>query len=214
MAAFTLWLDDVMPELPGCSQALALYHVKRACFDLMRRGALYRKTTGAIDVAANPGDITLPTGELAADQQLLAIKKAWWQGKQLTPASLDEVEEEFGDAWQTLVGTPTYYLQQARNTVRLVPQLSTSAAASLRLSIVYGPSEAATSVADDVYDRYREPIAFGAKGRLMLMDKKPWSNAEKGAAYMGIFDAAINGIKVATTRGTAGRQFQTKPVPF
>lgn len=210
---WTAWLDDVMPELPGAPQALALYHVKRAAIEFMTRSGLYTKTTALIPTAALPGDISPPVGELPADQQVLAIKDAWWNGKDMGAFSRDEMANRFGPNWPDLTGDPVAFLQQTPTTLRLVPQPA-STATMLRLAFVYGPNESATGVPDEVFNRYREPIAFGAKARMMLMSGKPWSNEQKALGYQSILDGACENAKLRAIRGSGARALTTKPHAF
>jgi hypothetical protein len=73
------------------------------------------------------------------------------------------------------------------------------------------PTRASTGISTDLYEKYLEEIAYGAKARLFAMKAKPWSDAKLAAFNLGMFDQAIGRAKVQAAKGHTRARLRVKP---
>lgn len=210
----TSLLDDVLADCPGCPRPLALYALQRSVHEFYRRSRVRRYTTPAYTVQGVSAGLVIPTsanGMLpTTGHQLLEVMAAWWMLKPLRLMSIQEAEEEVGPDWRTQVGEPRAMVQESLDSAQLIPHLTTDAANSLIMSITHGPKEGVTDVDDDIYNRFKLELAAGAKGYLMLMKDKPWTDATMGAVWRDVFGDCVSGVALRSVFGPSGAPRQTK----
>jgi hypothetical protein len=132
--------------------------------------------------------------------------KAWLNDAPIDPISQDDLDNEFNNTsfgwvgvnWRTDVNLPTRWYMPDDNTVGLV--MPPNAGGNLRIQAALKPTRASTTFLDWIYERYIETIAHGAKARMMLDPKKPYSDKELGAYHQAQFDAGIGEARVRAAR--------------
>ena len=215
-AAWSSWFDDVLPDVPGASQPLALFDIKRAAIEFLRRSRVVR----ARGFVTDPGGTairTVPSGLIPAGNKLVAIEAAKFDGRTLKPIGSELLFDLYGD-WGTEVGTPVWTFRDRAAVMAggyfLVPAPATASSTSLWLEVSMCPSEAATDVQDAVFEEFRDAIAAGAKWRLYARPKKPWTNLDLAAGYRTLFDRAIATAQAKAARGADRPALTTKPHAF
>lgn len=157
--------------------------------------------------------ITLPSGAAIAKGL-----KAWLNDAPLDPISQDDLDNEFNNTsfgwvgvnWRTDVNLPSRWYMPDDDTVGLL--LAPSAGGNLRIQAALKPTRAATTFPDWIYERYIETIAHGAKARIMLIPKKPYSDKELGAWHQERFNSLIGEARVRTARGNTRGPLRTHTV--
>lgn len=196
--AWSTFLPDVMPHVPGCPVAVAEHYVRRAAQAFFDRSKAWSVLTASMAVAADQAEVTVVLPD--AGTELVRVEQAWLDGRTVVPATardLDETEEN----WTQQAGTVTRVVMLTPGVVRLFRIPEAAATTGLRLRASVRPSEAATGVPDDIAVQYRDSLIMGAKGMLMTVPKKPWSS-ELGAAMLTAFEAAADAAQFsAVVRG-------------
>lgn len=200
MATWSQFYDDVLPEVPGCPQPLAEKEIKNACLDFMYRTEIQRKTVANLDHpgGASPLDLT-HVDIVAATDQVVAVLGVWVDDERLTVKSVEEIEVDFPD-WMTVTGTPKYAVQEG-TALWLVPSPSAVQTNTIKLRVSYAPNQTAAAIPDMVYHAYREEIALGAKARLLIKPKKPWTDMSLGAEYLRAYTRAVESASIKAERG-------------
>lgn len=147
--------------------------------------------------------ITLPSGFVLAK-----ALQAWLNDAPLDPISPDDLDNEFNNTsfgwvgvnWRTDVNLPTRFYMADDNTVGLVMPPGTGGG-NLRINAALKPSRASTTFPTIIYERYIETIAHGAKSRIMLVPKKPYSDQTSGAWHMEMFERGIGDARIRIARG-------------
>lgn len=200
MATWAQFYDDVLPEVPGCGATLAEKEIRSTCIDFMYRTELQRKTVKDIDHPGGASALDLTTTAfVASTDQVIAVLAVWLNLEPLDPMSVEEIQEEYPD-WDTITGTPKYYVQEGTN-LWLVPSPAAVETNTIRVRVSYGPNETATAIPDSIFNAYREEIAAGAKGRLLAKAKKPWTDQSLAAEYMRVYSRAVEAAQVKVARG-------------
>lgn len=158
--------------------------------------------------------MTMPTGT-AFSKGL----NAWLNDNWLEPISADDLNNEFNNAqfgwvgvnWRTDVNLPTRWYIQNDDTVALLlpPQSGNSA---LRIEAALKPTISSTTFPTWMLERYSETIAHGAKARMMLSPKKPYSDAKLGAYHQQQFFLGIADARTRAARGATRAALRTHTV--
>lgn len=148
--------------------------------------------------------ITPPTGFA-----MVKGLQVWLNNAPIDPISPDDLDNEFNNTsfgwvgvnWRTDVNLPTRWYFPDDNTVALVMPPSTGGVGSLRINAALKPTRASTTFPTALFERYIETIAHGAKGKLMMIPTKPYSNKELGAYHEGMFNGLIGEARIQMARG-------------
>ena len=205
--AWSTWLPDLMPHLPGCPNAVARHELLHAAQILLQRSRAWTVTLPDQPVVAaqETVDVDLTGAEL------VRIERAWYDGVVVPPRLVNEIEEAFGSDWQEHTGTPTAIVQMSPQVVRLYPIPVADAATGLRLRAALRPTESATGIPGDLARRYWEQILAGAKARLMLMPGKPWTNPDMAGVQAGAFDAGVSRAGWDAATGFGRGRIRSRP---
>jgi hypothetical protein len=203
------WLPDVLPHAAGCPSVLARHEIKRAAQAFFRDSFAWRAVLDAISV--DIGEPEMRVFPDASGTEIVRIEQAALGQSELKPLFIDAVAESFGADWSTQTGTPEAITAVTPNTIRLVPYPIEPQADRLTLTVSLAPSDAATGIPDELYARYREAIAGGAKSRLMLISGQPWANVDMGASLSARFEADISAARTDAARAHSRATPRSRP---
>jgi len=147
------------------------------------------------------------------DAQILAIQRLIVDGERvLYPSPLAQIQHAFPD-WDTDTGTPQQFIQRiSPDTLTLVPV--PDEAASFVPECVYAPTQAATTVPDELYDRYRDPILYGALAEIFGLPATTWQDVKAASKYRTLAHTGYSEAKLEVQRGTAGGATRVQYHPF
>lgn len=178
---------------------------------------------GAIPAAADSGatltklvylyPITLPSGTA-----LVKGLQAWLNDNPIDPISPDDLDTEFNNTsfgwvgvnWRTDVNLPSRFYFPDDTTVGLL--LPPNAGGALRINAALKPSHQSTTFPDWINERYVTTIACGAKAKLMMQPKKPYTDFKLGAYYEARFNDEIGEARVISARGATRAPLRTHTV--
>lgn len=199
MKAYTLFYDDVMPELPGAPLDLVLYNIKKTCAELYSQSLCGREWLAAVDtVASQPTYLVNTTDGVNFEYgQLTAVK---YNGEPLEAKSQILLDRE-DFKWREQTGTIYAYTMEDYNHVRLVKVPQSAEVGALVLQIARSPIATGGGIDDEIYRLWSDEIAAGVKGKLMRMARKPYSNAQLSREYLSTFRAAIGSAAAWAAKG-------------
>ncbi len=199
--AWSTWLPDVLPHVPGCPVLVAEHEIKRAAQIFFEKSRAWHALTALLPVTAGQATVTIALPD--AGTELVRVEAGWYDGQPIGPATAQDLDETEPD-WTSQTGTPRRVVLLTPGIVRLFPIPTANATTGLQLRVSARPSESATGIPDDLAVQYREDITQGAKGRLLVYAKKPWTDVDLGAALLSSFDARAAAANVkANVRGNA-----------
>jgi hypothetical protein len=202
--AFTLWLPEVMPLVPGCPEPLALNAVRNASIDFCATTLWWQEDHGPVDI-----DATQPYAfVLAADVGLAQIMSARVvdRGYPLSITGIQELDNRVWN-WRAATGEPRAIYQSLPGKVSTYPVPAGSDVYSVQFRLAFSPLRTATTIRDDLYDYYVTEIASGALEILLGMENQPWANPGLAGRYGSDFRSAL--VAGATdTAKSYGRQNQ------
>jgi hypothetical protein len=198
MKAWSYWLPDLMPHVPGCPQVLAEHELRRAAQAFFQQTMAWRVDETPRAVLAGTDEISVAPAD--ADLELVRVDAVWYDGQRLDPIAPETLDAQYHDDWQTQTDTPTKFMQVVPGVIRLYPIPLVDAVTGLRLRLIVTPGETSTGLPDDLARRFRDEIHVGAKSRLMLYPGKPWTNIELAGVYGQAFNALVNQATAAAAR--------------
>lgn len=135
--------------------------------------------------------------------------KAWLNDSPIECLSPDDIDTEFnntdfnwiGTNWRTDINLPTrWFIDSGDTNVQLA--LAPATTGTLRVLAALKPTRASTTFPTFIYERYIETIAHGAKARLMMSPKKPYTDKEMGKYHESMFNGEVAEARIRAARGT------------
>jgi hypothetical protein len=192
------WFDEVLTDIAGCGSDVAKNAIRNAAIEFCDRSTVWRVDHDPIDALLNTGSyIWAPP----ANTKVALPIAVWFNGQPLDPMPAHELDRLY-TYWPSEVGTaPRYFVQQQLETLIVVPAPNAALAQAIKAKVALKPTRASASIDDQIWEKYLEHIACGARGKLRMMRKKPWSDLELGAAELAKFSQYIGEAKLAADRG-------------
>jgi hypothetical protein len=210
MAAWAKWFPDVLPHVPGCPAPVVRHELRRAAQSLLQVSRAWQAELTPIAITAGTADYAIAPSN-PTQQQIVRIEAAWLDGQRLSPMTPDQLDTGGLDDWRERTGAPTGYLQLTPGQVTLYPKPITNATTGLKLRVSLMPADTATLIPDDLALQYSDEIQLGAKGRLMMMPGKPWTNFDLAGTYLSAFSSATNTAMSRAARALVGGRIEARP---
>lgn len=208
---YTSWYDQVLVDIPGVLQALALDAIRNAAIEFCEKSLAWTHEHDPVSIAAlvNVYDYSKP-----ANAMVVRPLQAWVNEREpilfKTPAELSDL---LGD-WRAAKGAPQFITQVRPTQFYLVPKPTVSIANGLTLRVALKPSRASTGLETFLFEDYLDAITAGAKARLFAMPKKPWTDAGAASNQRDAFDTKIRETRDRVLRGYGPSRARVKPMYF
>lgn len=209
MTAWTDLFDDIMPEVPGCTEPVALNALKNAVARFFIDTKIFSVDIDPIDVVVGQGAYTvaLNTSQQAL-YSLVGATEVWLGTTKLAPITKEQAEAK-SVLWRTETGPSQFFVEERPGTLQLVKAPDISGSGLLRVKMAVQPSRTAVEFESWIAERFREELCAGAKYRLMAMQKKPWSNPDMALYYQSIFQDGVGRGSVVAAGGVNGARMRT-----
>lgn len=202
---WTAFYDQVASKVPNAPLNVVQQAIVRAVRDFCRRTLWWEETIAPISTVANQSTYALTE---ASGQEIIRVKSArlaLGAGKDLEPATWQQLKERYGD-YSALFGTPDYFIQPTRTTLRLVLTPNFGGTGNVTMTAAIQPSlDAADLDRDDLYAEHESIIALGARAHLLDSHGLAYSSVAHGLELMREFNAKCTGIALERMRGRTGR---------
>lgn len=198
MALWSAWYPDILPHVPGCPTLIIDHELRRAAQKFFQRTRAWKTSLAAVAVLADQQTVTLAPTDTLLD--LVRLEAAWYDGTEMGIKTVEEMDAEFSDDWETHTGTPSIAIQQTPGVLRLYPIPVVAATTGIKRRISVCPSDTATGVADEMRVAFRDVLTAGAKAKLFLYLDKSWANPELAVVANNEFEDGINKANLAAAR--------------
>lgn len=202
MTNHSAFLDYVLPQVPGCTRAMALLEIKNTIIDFCEKSLILQEDHDPVTAVANVMDYDF---EPPSNRLVVKILRAWYKGQELDGQSIDMVttpsvfNQQSG--YLVNVGDPRVYLQKDARSFSVYPIPAETLASSITLRVALKPTRSVLTIDDLIYEEYAEIIGHGALARLYLSPGKPYTNPQLAAARNALY---ITGLNVARDRAQNG----------
>lgn len=202
MASFDEFAPFVTDECSGAPDPAVDRAVRLSCMEFCRESLIHVVSHDDIALLANVKDY-----EIALDDkyQMVFLRAAWFNDTPLYVPAEDEVyrtSQRYSGLAASDQPIAAYILSPG--TIRVIPAPLTSAGNKLRLDMAAAPSLDSDEFPDDLFNRYFDAIAAGAKARLQVQPGKPWSTEKAATVNRGLFLSALNSARVTANERMSG----------
>lgn len=197
-ALFTGLYDEVLPDVPGVPQNIALNAIRNAAIEFCDRSCCWVVDADPITSVANQANYQF---EPESGSEVVRVVQAWYNSLKITEKTAAQLEEDVstqsttlvsGTPWNEQPGIPLYFTIERPDEFILVPYPDTAVTSGIKMKVALKPSRTAKGMEKWVIDKYFEALSHGAKYKLFTMQKKPWSSSDLASYHRREFDMAIN----------------------
>ena len=195
---WSAFYDEVITDLPGTPpQTLVSNAIRNSTIEFCDRSFVYRIDHVAISAVATVAEYAWAPG---ANLKVVRPELVWYDKKPLIPKTLDEIGGLY-PYWPDQTGTPIYFIQEKIEQLILIPKPTASLTNAIRAKVSIKPARAATDIIDEIWEKYLECIAYGAKYRLLSMNKKPWTDLQMAGVFKTMYEDHIAKARLDTFKG-------------
>lgn len=204
MISFDVFMPLIRPRAQGVPDPIAVNAIRQAAIEFCTKVKLWRGTDKFY--ATNIDDIALP-----ANAALLEVNDARFDGVQLEPISVDEMNQKFPDTdWMAITGeNPRYFTQTDQGTIKVLPTCE----GYVDLSLILVPSYDAKELPDFLLS-YRQLIADGALAEIMSIPNQTYTNANLATFHAMRFNTGLDSHSAKAIKGQIRAKIRTKPSYF
>jgi hypothetical protein len=206
--SYDLFLPEVMPYIHDTPEFVIINAIRNACIEFCDKSLLWQYEHDPITALPNVNtyEFDLPTGTTTA-----RIMSAWYMNLPMMSKSEDDLYRIFPMDWRTMVGRPQFYTQNNASEVIIAPAPQILSVAGFKFIMALKPTRASTTIDGDIYERWAEHIAFGARARLYDTPNQPYSDPQQAIKYRQWFESAIGEAKVERNRGLNRATIKVRP---
>jgi len=194
------FLVEVMPYVKDVPEVVALQAIRNACIEFCQETRYIQEHLDYMAGIAGIGlyDLAPNTGTY----KIADIIEAWYGDQFLVPRAIEQLTQIYRTTdWNTLQGNPYYYYRPSSQEVRLVPSPKVTEANKIRILAALKPSRASTGVREEIYERFLEDIAYGARARLYNTPNQPYYDLKTSLEYMKRFNDVIADVRTQVNKG-------------
>ena len=199
--------EFVYPDVVGCSAADMTLAVRRAATEFFIETGAWNEIQDPVPLVARTNEYGLdaPTGALVIDVR--DVYATWMVNGRLIPTTIAQLAYEMPNWASAEADRASRYTRAFDFTSIRVYPLPTAPTSSdvMRIHAVYSLKRSATTIPDDIVERWGEVIASGAKSRLMVMPRVKWFEPKLAVYHGDLFASAKLAAKVnaemSKTRG-------------
>ena len=208
-----LFLNEVMPDVPSCPSAIVVNAIRNAAIEFCQKSLVWRQELDPVNVYQ--GQDVYDLDGMPGGSVIERILTLYYLGRKLTPQGMDALDAKRKLAAvskaASVSGNPTdltyvppvvtEYGQNSPTQVVLYGMPDGNFIGGLVMNCVLMPARTSLGIDSSVTDRYLDGIVQGAKARLMLIPKKPWSDAALAAYHKGEAHKILSNAKAEAAQG-------------
>lgn len=197
--SYDVFLSEVIPYVRDVPEMVALQAVRNAAIQ-------FCEMTRVLQLNLEPMDVTQSVSKYEFDPpigyKIVDIMEAWFGDQLLIPKPVEEITRIYRTSnWNTLDGNPYYYFRDRTQEVQLVPMPKVTETGKLKIRASISPVRASTTVDSELYERYFENIAMGARARLCDTPNQPYYDPKSAQTYLKRFSDAMTHTRTSVAKG-------------
>lgn len=209
MKALSDFYPRIMPFLPGCSEPLIDQVLLDAAIEFCENAPVLRQTLDSFNtrVGAIEYDLDPPS-----NQYIIArVMSVNVNGDELAPVMTETVRSDL----PTAVAKPTaFYTDRVDSTLVLRLAPPPDAVYPVKVIAALRPARDATTLDNDLYNLWADPICESAIARAMMIPDQPFTNPAQAAALALSAAKKITASRVESNYGMVRGSMRVSPRPF
>lgn len=195
----------IMPHAKGAPIPTVYAAIRNAAIQFCERTRLWRWTDEFDVNHAQCEQIDTPR-----DSVIFEIERIRFNGTSLMPISTAQLDDDYPHlSWENYNtnGIPQYYTQREEGSVMIGPR----ATGLLRWDLFLKPHPEALSLPKFMADNYRQVIAEGALGYLLMTPEQPFSNPDLATFYQMKFSSRLDTLSTKKSTGQQRAHVRVRP---
>lgn len=196
---YDAFLIEVMPYMQDVPSIVAEQAIRNSVIEFCTETRYLQTDLDSISAISGVSqyDLDAETGYVVVD-----VMQAWYGSSLLVPKSTEQLSQIYRNTdWRTVSGNPYYFFREKATQVTLVPTPQKTEANKLNVRVAIAPTRAASGVDSEIYERFLEEIAFGARGRLYNTPGQPYANPKLALEYSKRFNDAMAEVRTRVYKG-------------
>jgi hypothetical protein len=209
--SYEVFLPEVMPYVHDVPEVVAVQAIRNACIEFCQETHYLQENLDPITGINGIGDYDLDAND--SNYKVVEIMQAYYGDQLLIPKAQEELNQIYRTSnWEDLKGNPYYYFRTRAGVMRLVTKPILTEANKLKVKAAIAPRRASTTVDEELFERFLETIAHGARARLYNTPNQPYYDPKTAMEYTKRFNDELAEVRTRVykglTRAAARIEFQ------
>jgi hypothetical protein len=209
--SYEAFLPEVMPYVQDVPEVVAVQAIRNACIQFCEETHYLQENLDPITGQENVGDYDLDAND--SNYKVVEIMQAYYGDQLLIPKAQEELNQIYRTSnWEDLKGNPYYYFRPRASVVRLVTKPIITEQNKLKVKAAIAPKRSSTTVDEEIFERFLEYIAHGARARLYNTPNQPYYDPKTAMEYTKRFNDEMAEVRTRVykglTRAAARIEFQ------
>ena len=206
---FEEFLPEVAPYVRDCPDNAMLNAIRNATIEFCRDSTWLRDTPSVgITIVAGTSEYEL---DVPSYYEVATITEANIGNLSLAPSNAETLGQIYGPAWRTLQGQSAHYVIEQPKNIRLALVPNQAQTDTLTYTVALMPKRSASRVDKQLYERWAEVIAHGARARLYDTPAQPYYDVESAKRFRKWFEDGIGEAKIEANRGRSRSVLYVRP---
>lgn len=209
--SYEVFLPEVMPYVHDVPEIVAVQAIRNACIQFCEETHYLQENLDPIAGQENVGEYDLDAND--SNYKVVEIMQAYYGDQLLIPKAQEELNQIYRTSnWEDLKGNPYYYFRPRASVVRLVTKPVITEQNKLKVKAAIAPKRSSTTVDEEIFERFLEYIAHGARARLYNTPNQPYYDPKTAMEYTKRFNDEMAEVRTRVykglTRAAARIEFQ------
>lgn len=209
--SYEVFLPEVMPYVQDVPEVVAVQAIRNACIQFCEETHYLQENLDPMAGIINVGDYDLEAND--SNYKVVEIMQAYYGDQLLIPKSQEELNQIYRTSnWEELKGNPYYYFRPRASVIRLVTKPVITEQNKLKVKAAVAPKRSSTTVDEEMFERFLEYIAHGARARLYNTPNQPYYDPKTAMQYTKLFNDDMAEVRTRVykglTRAAARIEFQ------
>jgi hypothetical protein len=209
MQALSAFFPRILPYLPGCSEPLAAQLLLDSAIDFCSNSLVLRQNLDPFKTAAGISqyDLDPPSTQHNIDR----VMGVTLTGQELRPGMSEIVHNDL----PTDKAKPrAFYTDRTDSVFTLYLTPPPDDSYSVVVAVALRPARTATTLDDDLYNIWINPVANGAIAKAMMIPDQPFTNPAQASYLQLAMAKQTNSSRVESTYGFIRGSMSVRPRPF
>jgi hypothetical protein len=209
--SYDVFLPEVMPYVHDVPEVVAVQAIRNACIQFCEETHYLQENLDPITGIKNQGLYDLDAND--SNYKVVEIMQAYYGDQLLIPKSQEELNQIYRTSnWEDLSGNPYYYFRTRAAEMRLVTKPILTESNKLKVKAAIAPKRSSVTVDDELFERFLEYVANGARARLYNTPNQPYYDPKTAMQYSKKFYDDMAEVRTRVykglTRASARIEFQ------
>jgi len=198
--SYEVFLPEVMPFVRDVPEIVAVQAIRNAVIEFCEETHYMQENLDPITGVKGEGLYELDAND--SNYKVVEIMQAYYGDQLLIPKAQEELNQIYRTSnWEELSGNPYYYFRTKSNEMRLVTKPIITEANKLKVKAAVAPRRSSTTVTDELYERFLEQIAIGARARLYNTPNQPYYDLAASGVYTKRFNDVMAEVRTRVYKG-------------